>query len=559
MTAKRWISAVALLTVGTVASCVDGTVPTGIQSTGVARLALVPVYETMAGGLADQAAEVNRIRLTATKASDGTVIIVQEQDVDPTAEQWSLDMGVPVPEGGAEVMLTIELINITGSDETVEWSGQTGPLTLTAGQAAEGREVAVVRGPLSNLSVTGVDVTPDTIEIIEGDTLRLTATATTTSTDAPVIFWASLDASVSVDGSGLATGVLAGLGRVVAQAGGLADTAAIFVRSIDTDVELSKTVSLDTATVGDALTYEVRVINHGPQTVDSVVVVDTVDEWGLTGISVLEDGFARSSGLGSPAGDTLVSGPLAAGDTALLRWVGSVDTVAAANTLWNSASIELVFGASDTTLTNNRDSVWTWVKPIADIQVGVSVDEPSPAEGDTVAFTVAVTNLGPSTATNVLLQGHPDIGLDVAWHSDLTDGVVDTLAGTWFLDSIPHGVSQSVVIWVAVDSGTVGDTLQYGTFSTGLTDEHDPDLSNDSASASVVVGERTTDMQRLGVGFGGGRRAHNGHGRDQDRRQPGAVRGRRGHLHGGGDELRAVRRGGRTAAGLARHRPDLRQ
>ena len=136
----------AAFSLASVLSCVDGSAPVGPDAfTPVASLALVPVFPKEAQGI--ESAPINLIRLTAREVPSNVQVAQVIVTVDPNASQWELGIDVPLA-GGTDVqyVLEIELVNRTGSVETVQWPGRTAPLALTPGTSFETKEVAVMRG-----------------------------------------------------------------------------------------------------------------------------------------------------------------------------------------------------------------------------------------------------------------------------------------------------------------------------------------------------------------------------------------------------------------------------
>jgi hypothetical protein len=111
----------------------------------------------------------------------------------------------------------------------VQFSGRTAPLSLNVGSRIEDVDAEIVRGPLSNLAVTGVSIVsaPDTLYV--GASADLSATVTTSTSTPAQLFWTSLDPTVLEVLDSTATGVAAGTAEVVASAGAHADTTSVVV------------------------------------------------------------------------------------------------------------------------------------------------------------------------------------------------------------------------------------------------------------------------------------------------------------------------------------------
>ncbi|WP_132972004.1 LamG-like jellyroll fold domain-containing protein, partial [Thiogranum longum] len=124
------------------------------------------------------------------------------------------------------------------------------------------------------------------------------------------------------------------------------------------------------------------------------------------------------------------------------------------------------------------------VNNIADIAVSKSVDNAMKSEGDTVTFTVTVTNNGPEAATGVVLSDQLPAG--TTYVSDDSGGAYDSGTGLWTVGSLLNGNLATLNITATVNTGTDGSTLT-STASVSTLNEPDPIAGNDTASVSVTV------------------------------------------------------------------------
>jgi Bacterial Ig-like domain len=219
----------ALFTVG---SCTGDSATTGPSTDGPSvsvapQLALIP----SAGDAT--ALPVNRIRSVTARTDDGAVLDETSTEVSPTDDVWELSLSIP-GQDGVSVVVYVYLLNVseTGA-ETVQFSGRTDPITL-GGDAALTPDVVLVRGPLENLSTTGVTITSAPASLLNGESATLVAEATTTAPAQPTVFWTSLDPAILTMGGPVASGIMIGTTRVVASAGAFADTVSIRVGPADT-------------------------------------------------------------------------------------------------------------------------------------------------------------------------------------------------------------------------------------------------------------------------------------------------------------------------------------
>ena len=105
-----------------------------------------------------------------------------------------------------------------------------------------------------------------------------------------------------------------------------------------------------------------------------------------------------------------------------LTIVADVDAGTSGSTITNTVTnVTLDQTDSDTTADDLSESVT--VGNATDLVIGKTVDNGTPDEGDTVTFTVTVTNSGPAQATNV--------SIDDALPAGFTIGSVTPSTGTW--------------------------------------------------------------------------------------------------------------------------------
>ncbi|MGE0158752.1 MAG: beta strand repeat-containing protein, partial [Gemmatimonadales bacterium] len=254
-----------LVLVALAGSCVGGDRATGPD---VAELSLTLQPALIPSAADASALPIHRIRAVVARQLDGAVLREQRQDVSPTAPSWTLEVSVPVGSQSTTVVVYLYLLNV-GSDgtETVQFSGRTAPLSISSGTRLADVAADVVRGPLSNLSVTGVTITssPDTLYV--GGTSNLSAIVTSSAPTPVQVFWTSLDPTVVGVIDSTATGIAAGTAQIVASAGAHADTTGVVVIVPAVDSVRVSPDSADVAVAGTR-TYTAQLFdaNGGPIT-----------------------------------------------------------------------------------------------------------------------------------------------------------------------------------------------------------------------------------------------------------------------------------------------------
>jgi uncharacterized repeat protein (TIGR01451 family) len=121
----------------------------------------------------------------------------------------------------------------------------------------------------------------------------------------------------------------------------------------------------------------------------------------------------------------------------------------------------------------------------ADLEVAKTVDDDTPSEGDTITYTVALTNNGPDSATNVDVTDALPAG--VTYLSDtVTQGSYNSGTGIWTVGTVATTAPDTLTIDVTVDAGTAGSTI-INTASVAAIDQTDPNPGNDSDATNITV------------------------------------------------------------------------
>ncbi len=244
------------------------------------------------------------------------------------------------------------------------------------------------------------------------------------------------------------------------------------------DLSLVKTVDDPSPNVGDTVTFTLTVSNAGPDTATNISVEDTV-----------------------PTGFTYVAASISGGDARddsaapLLTWT--------INSLASGASVDLTFQAEvlasgdftnvaavtasdqyDPDPTNNTDSE-TATPQIADLSLVKTVDDPSPNVGDTVTFTLTVSNAGPDTATNISVEdtvptGFTYVAASISGGDARDDSAAPLL--TWTINSLASGASVDLTFQAEVLAS--GDFTNVAAVT--ASDQYDPDPTNNTDSETAT-------------------------------------------------------------------------
>ncbi|WP_298505669.1 gliding motility-associated C-terminal domain-containing protein [uncultured Maribacter sp.] len=181
----------------------------------------------------------------------------------------------------------------------------------------------------------------------------------------------------------------------------------------EADLSLIKDISASssaTPNIGDTVTFEITVTNDGPNIAENVVVMDLVPS-GYT-IGTINNG-------GTSGGNFITwdisSLPVGAGNAVTV----SFDAIVNATGDYKNTA-EILFsdqfdtdsepGNEDGDQSEDDEDAFTVIPQRIDLELEVSVNNTTPNVGDTVTFTVDVTNQGPNPASGVNIENIVPVG-----------------------------------------------------------------------------------------------------------------------------------------------------
>ncbi|MEL6109098.1 MAG: SdrD B-like domain-containing protein, partial [Planctomycetota bacterium] len=252
------------------------------------------------------------------------------------------------------------------------------------------------------------------------------------------------------------------------------------------DVSVTKVVDDDTPAPGATVTYTLGLTNAGPSTATGVILSDDVPT-GLTFVSgTLEGNAATLSG-------STVSFPaitLDSGETQNATLVFTLD-VDASGTITNTATVATDAGDQDTT--NNTASDDITATPETDLTVAKAVDTANAAAGDTLVYTVTVTNSGSSTAVAATAVDTLPAGVTFVSGTGPNGEVLTATNGVVTFDGgdLAPAASFQLTINATVDAGTSGTVSNSVTVSTTTVET---DATNNTATADTVVDPLTASI-----------------------------------------------------------------
>ncbi len=237
------------------------------------------------------------------------------------------------------------------------------------------------------------------------------------------------------------------------------DTAAFTVVAPPTaEVAVTKTVNVANAGVGDVVSYTITVKNNGPDAISGGVLNDILPA------SLGYQTFSTSpvgSGVYNPTTGAWNFGSLANGQTRTLRINAKVLAITSPTqplNVTNTASVNIA-PVFDPTPANNTASA-TFAVPFADLSLVKKIDGLDHITApllSTHTFTVALTNAGPSTVTNVVVDDLLPSGF-IFQSATATSGTYDQ--GLWTIPSMPVGTQTLSIVVVLAAPGQLSNTAE---------------------------------------------------------------------------------------------------
>ena len=370
------------------------------------------------------------------------------------------------------------------SDDAVATVDATGLVTAIASGSVT---ITATSGPVSGSAtvtvaqdVSSVTLVPDTAMVVEGDTLRIAATATDANgqvvTGAEYV-WGSGDTTVAVvDTSGLVTGIGAGQVQVTATTAGVTGRAELtVVAPVPTTIAVTPDTVVLTA-LGHTAQLAAEVRDQLGRTMDGVGVA-----WSSADTTVaVVDPAGLVTAVGSGAATVAATAGEASG-SALLTVVQSVDSLTvspSADTIAPGDTLRLVAEAYDESGHVVAGAVFTWSSNDAPV---ATVDPSGLVRGAGEGTVTITATVGDVSGTSEITVVNPDRAALVALYNatdgpnwvDNTNWLTDAPLGEWY------GVDTDWAGRVAkLDLGARWDDNARRWEPLGLAGEIPPELGN---------------------------------------------------------------------------------
>ena len=240
---------------------------------------------------------------------------------------------------------------------------------------------------------------------------------------------------------------------------------------------ITNAVDKTTASVGDTVTYTIKVTNNGSVNATGLMITD---DWpvGITYVS-------SSTDIGTYDNGTTIwtVGNLNTGVSAKLTITAAVASRAGVTILDNMVRVSKV-DQNDNEMPKQVANASFTVQS-ADLTVTNTVDNAAPNQQGNINYTINLTNNGPANATGVTVYDSLPQGVTYV-SSSTNQGSYDSKSGNWTVGNVADGASAKLTITTSVDTGTGAleiDNLAVMAYA----DQPDSDLNNNDATAVVKV------------------------------------------------------------------------
>jgi len=269
------------------------------------------------------------------------------------------------------------------------------------------------------------------------------------------------------------------------------------------DLELTKTVTPTTGSVGDVVTFNINVFNNnalgGSVTATNVSIRDYIPlgyaivpgSVTYSGIYNVGDNTITWSGLTIPSGNII---PLQFKATIL-------STPSYTNTaeVIHSDQFDPDSTPDNKNPAEDDQSSATIVLDIADLSLHKSVSPATVSINDNVIFTISVTNSGPNNATGITVSEHLPSGY--TYVSDNGGGKYDRTTGIWNVGNLNNGNTITLQITAKVNVATAANYVNVAEIQTAK--QFDPDSTpgnglpeDDMSSATVTLKQADLELTK---------------------------------------------------------------
>lgn len=255
------------------------------------------------------------------------------------------------------------------------------------------------------------------------------------------------------------------------------------------DLNLVKNSNILMPNNGDTITLTFTLKNNGPNDATNVVVDDPLlvnpIPNGLEFISYISSQGTYSNGVWTV-------GNLPHSATITLEILAKVIRTGIITNIATATATEF-----DPHPEDNTSGVTLDVQPTADLTVTKTGDDSTPNPGDTVNFTITVRNIGPDTATNIIMvDGIPTGISSYGSPSSISQGTFNPSTGIWNVGTLISGGTATLIFPVVISNPFTG---QINNIAVVSGTEFDPNPTNNQDIYTMFVQTPPVDLADLSI------------------------------------------------------------
>ncbi|AEH01005.1 gliding motility-associated C-terminal domain-containing protein [Lacinutrix sp. 5H-3-7-4] len=250
------------------------------------------------------------------------------------------------------------------------------------------------------------------------------------------------------------------------------------------DVGITKTLNeTGPFAPGDTVSWNIVVSNLGTDLATNVFVTDTP-----TNVTITNVNGGGCVTFPCNVGDILPNSPFS--DVTIVV-TGTIDAPGSFTNIASVSANEVDSNSANDTddgTDGNNDGIAVGEADLVTVKTLSSADT-TPAEGDTVTFTITVTNNGPDDATNVSLADTIPTELTATTNNGNTSGDQSSTysAPNWTIPFIGSGQFVTLTIEGTVNAGEDGNVITNTTTAATTADQTDPTTAGNDLTESVTV------------------------------------------------------------------------
>ncbi len=250
------------------------------------------------------------------------------------------------------------------------------------------------------------------------------------------------------------------------------------VSAIEADIAVVKQSNQAIAIPGEPINYTIVVNNFGPNAAENVLLTDSIPS------SILNPEYSIDGGVTfNPWPGFLNLGTLPAGAERIILIRGTVSPTAS-GIIINTATV-----SSPTPDPNPENNTSTTETPIlvpaeADVSITKTASPNPVTPGEVITFTLVVSNAGPNTAENVIVNDNISTSIIGPVYSINGGATFNPWPGSLNIGALPAGESRTIII-----RGTVSETASgcINNTAIAISATPDPNLFNNVSSICVAV------------------------------------------------------------------------